>query len=702
MRTLFLSLFVLPILALLAAPSQAATPAPAPDLTGVWTGKISGKRYSQETDGTPVSVKYLVQATITQIDSDITIEATLTNPDGDESSYSLQGKTGNRVFWGFNGDSNLPILIVGKVAGKLPKLSISGKGTAADDVGGFSELKVSLKRSKTGVLGTSATGAAVAGATVTLKDRNGNSVSTETDVDGRYSLNVVGLAPPFLVKVDPLAGSDLYGIASAAGVANVTPLTTLILDMWYDVQDLGPVSTVFPTLDGTTPVPTALEISLIEALVRRTILKWLQDNGIDPDSFNLLNSPFDADGTGVDAVLDITAVTGDATLTVDDGTTSQTSSIDVNEISGSVTIDTTTTSPGGTTMSTDGTVIPDGSASQAAVAGALATMEAFRAKINSRGAALTAADVQVYGTTDMLNEGDTRTWFMAQVATDMRGSTLAPFSLKAIRAFDGDAGTLGLDLEVHMSNSGESGTELFRMNYKKTGSTWLMYGDRQIASTDVKVEYRTDYLPSGIDGPRKSVNVDVRAPKDTIASVKVTGGGVFDNTDCPKDSHTEIMTLEPTPGNEVEYLRDTFFANTEFVEFPAPGTPFTVTVTPVTGTPQEYTIYSAGTTTETVSILQPTGNSLATDATPGESFASQWTLPTTFAIRRFQFAGHASSANFECKVEPAENLEIGDTLGTLTYPTTCGGETVISANFNLSFDGPNGERIMIIYEFNDF
>lgn len=699
-RTLFAALLVLPALALLAAPARAADPSP--DVTGIWYGKIAAKDYSQDTDGTTTARKYLVEARFEQTGSDLSIETTLVDSEGGESTRMFTGKVGNRTFWAFSGDSAEPIVIVGRIAGKLPKLSIAAKGVAAYG-GGFQEMKISLKRSKTAVLGTGATGAPVVGATLTLKDREGTAVQAVTGADGKYSLNVLGLTPPFLIKLDPLTGPDLYGVATAAGVANVTPFSDLILKTWYGVQNLD-LATEFANLDADTPMPSAVDVALLEALVRRTVQMWLNENGLDPESFDLLRTPFDADGTGIDAVLDITTVAPDgSSLTIDDGTTSQTSTVDASEVTGTITVDTTTTSPGGTTQSTDGTVVVgESSALQTAVASALATMESFRAKINARGAALTASDLLPFTTSDLLDEGRDRTWFTGEIVTDLRGVTVAPIVLKSIRSFDEGAGILGLDLEISMSMGAESGSERLLMNFKKSGTPYLMYGNRQIASISAEVEYRTDVFPWGTDGPRKSINIDVRALKDTVSSVTVTGVGVFDNTPAPKDAHTEIETIEPTPGTEVQRELDAFFVNTNFaVDYPAPGSPITITVTPVSGTPQNYTIYSNGTTTESVSLSQPTGNSLATDAHPGTPVNVAWTLPTTFQVVDIGFGAFVQTTDFECEVEDITQVFTSETSGSLTFPTTCGGQTTNEATINLSFNGPNGERIMIIWDFQD-
>jgi hypothetical protein len=287
------------------------------------------------------------------------------------------------------------------------------------------------------------------------------------------------------------------------------------------------------------------------------------------------------------------------------------------------------------------------------------------------------------------------------MATEFRGATLGPVTLKSIADFDAEAGTLALELDISLSIGDQSGSDVLVMNFKRSGSAWLMHGNRQIVELSVMVEYRTDYFSGYTDGPRKHINVDVRGAVDTIASVTVSGAGVFDDTPVGKSEYTEVVTAEPTPGTEIQREMDAFFAGADFEVYPAPGTPVTVTVTPVGGSPIDYVVYTEGTTTEAVALTAPTGHGFTADAHPGTPVGVEWTLPSSFAIREFQFNGFAFTDQFECQVDPDQPPEIGDTSGTITFPTTCGGETTNRANINLSFEGPNGERIQIIYDFQD-
>ncbi|TAK09091.1 MAG: hypothetical protein EPO39_03120, partial [Candidatus Manganitrophaceae bacterium] len=109
--------------------------------------------------------------------------------------------------------------------------------------------------------GTAATGAAVANATITIKDAAGVSKSATTGTDGKYTIDVTGMTAPFLVKVDLPGGTALYSVGGAAGVVNIHPFTDLIISTWYEVQG-NTVDAAF-TDPANNPPPSSTEIQVI-------------------------------------------------------------------------------------------------------------------------------------------------------------------------------------------------------------------------------------------------------------------------------------------------------------------------------------------------------------------------------------------------------------------------------------------------------
>lgn len=141
--------------------------------------------------------------------------------------------------------------------------------------------------------GTAATGAPITNSDVLLKDSNGGTKNTITDASGKFSFDVSGLTPPFLLKTS-VNGTDLYSIATQAGTVNIHPLTDLIVRNY--------VNTYGDPLDRSRF--KASDIAAIESDVRLTIATQLRDKNLDENRFNLLATPFDADKTKFDAVLD--------------------------------------------------------------------------------------------------------------------------------------------------------------------------------------------------------------------------------------------------------------------------------------------------------------------------------------------------------------------------------------------------------------
>jgi chitodextrinase len=158
--------------------------------------------------------------------------------------------------------------------------------------------------------GTAASGAPIASATITLKDKNGSLKTGVTGTDGKYSFDITGMTAPFLLKV-PSGPVDLYSVATSSGTANVHPYTDLIIRNWYMVKG-SDVDTAFGSTGALPSPPTEADISPIEAAVRNIMQAWLQQEGLDISPFNLITSSFDADSVGFDKILDMTMVEIDA------------------------------------------------------------------------------------------------------------------------------------------------------------------------------------------------------------------------------------------------------------------------------------------------------------------------------------------------------------------------------------------------------
>jgi hypothetical protein len=151
------------------------------------------------------------------------------------------------------------------------------------------------------VSGTAAMGQAVAHGTVSLRDANNQFASATTDEMGRFSVPVSGMTAPFLLRLDDGQGHVLFGLARSVGTANIHPYSDLLVRQLFAEQQTTPEAAFADlahhpvSVDEAVRLDTAMVSSLSDALSR---------HGIDPSGFSLLSTPFNADHTGFDAVLD--------------------------------------------------------------------------------------------------------------------------------------------------------------------------------------------------------------------------------------------------------------------------------------------------------------------------------------------------------------------------------------------------------------
>lgn len=151
------------------------------------------------------------------------------------------------------------------------------------------------------VSGTAATGVPMTGF-VYLRGNNGVEVSTPIGAGGTYSIDVSNLPAPYMLKAvaDALAQVE-YSFAEAAGIANITPLTTLALYESLGNQNLANYYESWATY------ATTVNAEQIEAAAQQILAEFesqINAAGINPESFDLFSTAFDANHTGFDAVLD--------------------------------------------------------------------------------------------------------------------------------------------------------------------------------------------------------------------------------------------------------------------------------------------------------------------------------------------------------------------------------------------------------------
>lgn len=552
--------------------------------------------------------------------------------------------------------------------------------------------------------GTAAQGAAIANAKITIKDANGRTRTGTTGSDGTYTIDVSGTVQPLLVKIDLTSGTSIFSVAAlGSGVCNVTPLTDLVVQSYFQV--LGTTAaTAFLTPTSATPYPSAVQVQTIEKVVVAMVARTLQANGLDPTQTSLFTTTFTANGSGIDAVLDQTTVSG-SSVTITSGGTVQTSTVSASSSTGQVTITTTTTSGGSSSSSTTSTSVPVTSDFQAAVNGVTTTLTQFAGAINSKGASLAESDITPFLASNFKHESKNGTQFADEIVTNFRGATCT-VAVTGVNSFDDTTKIADVSFTLFVTPSGASTAipQPVRMTFQLVSGSWLFLGDQRIANVQIQTEARSTQTGSSTTNS-PDVNVDVSAIQSTVTGCSVTGGP-FSSTALTK-GNTNSKTITPNPGGASSFLvQDDFFAFQPLAasSLPAPGTAFSVTVQPASGSAVTYTNVSNGITTEFPNVTAPTTHSVA--AVVGQNVTVSWTLPKTFAISTIQINAHVSDSTGSQFEFSATNAVGGNVLApnatsaVLAFPSNMpgSGNAITSADITLSFTGTNGERSYLDYQ----
>ena len=164
--------------------------------------------------------------------------------------------------------------------------------------------------------GTAGDGAPIVGGLVKVRDRFGRVTSATTDSVGYFRVKLTGFVPPLLVSVTRRDGVVRRSISLQPLKTNgyvfiaVTGLTDKIASDLGRALGFAGAAGLTPQLvhDNQAKVTEVLTALRNDAVVRPILVNM----GITPESFNPFNTPFRADGTGYDGVLDRLQVTTDA------------------------------------------------------------------------------------------------------------------------------------------------------------------------------------------------------------------------------------------------------------------------------------------------------------------------------------------------------------------------------------------------------
>lgn len=153
--------------------------------------------------------------------------------------------------------------------------------------------------------GIAATGAAFAGAKITVVDQRGVTVcDTVTDAKGAYSCSLPAATKAPLVVIATRDDQTLYSTTASAtgGNVNVTPLTTIIVSRLSPNGDPASLAGAIATNPGAVTEAT-VKAQVAELIAALKPLLTLLGDAVDP-----ITGAFSADGSGHDRLLDSIAV----------------------------------------------------------------------------------------------------------------------------------------------------------------------------------------------------------------------------------------------------------------------------------------------------------------------------------------------------------------------------------------------------------
>lgn len=169
---------------------------------------------------------------------------------------------------------------------------------------------------RTTLSGTAAVGAPMAGATVRVIDSDAGTTDpapVTAGADGRYSVDITNLKAPLLIRATgTVSGETVEQVAVVPAVAgngshtaNVTPLTSAVATLVAPGGDAAALATP-ATLAGAA---TAAQVGNATLLLVNTLKSDAGTAALLGAAFDPLATPFEANGTGIDAALDRVSVT---------------------------------------------------------------------------------------------------------------------------------------------------------------------------------------------------------------------------------------------------------------------------------------------------------------------------------------------------------------------------------------------------------
>ena len=158
--------------------------------------------------------------------------------------------------------------------------------------------------------GTAAAGAVIQG-TVSVVDSVGDELSRPINADGSFRFDVRGMTAPFMLKAvaDNEVDPDLFSYSAEVNVAvNITPLTNLAMYIASASTSSADLGILYDSWVSTFGNIVAADVVNAQATVNANLATQYTAFSLDPLTYDFFKIWFAANGTSIDALLDVMTV----------------------------------------------------------------------------------------------------------------------------------------------------------------------------------------------------------------------------------------------------------------------------------------------------------------------------------------------------------------------------------------------------------
>jgi hypothetical protein len=353
--------------------------------------------------------------------------------------------------------------------------------------------------------GVAAVGAPISAGTLSAIDVNGRTASTTIANDGTYSIDFLSsLQPPVLLKAEGVSGGrttvEFGVIASTTNqTINVTPVSTAVI---AQVMQADP-GVVFAAADTSKiALLTSTQVSATNTVIGNALSAARTAAGIAGNgALDFLNTPFSADKTGLDKLLDLVKISVQPDRSV--------------QLKNKTSDGVTTVSSGGNVSGALGTIASIDTAGIDVLGREI--QATFQTSSSWQSA---AASVLNLFSSNFLHGGENRAAIIASIArnaSDMVGARFLP--AKVLNCSTTGAFPVCEVLFTVKYNDGAFEPFVFPVSLE--GGSWKIYGDQAPVNTEYgAVVYRT---VQGNDTPQTRSGFNITVYDDAVIGNTVVG-----------------------------------------------------------------------------------------------------------------------------------------------------------------------------------